>query len=50
MEVKKCYRLKCLHGGHTQHRARHRRTAGRNNEVKLLGKRNYGTERTDKAL
>ena len=50
MEVKKFYRLKCLHGGHPLHRARHRRTAGRNNEVKTAWKRNYGTERTDKTL
>lgn len=35
MEVKKFYRLKCLHGGHPQLRVRHRWTAGRNNEVKV---------------
>ena len=33
MEVKKFYQLKCLHGGHPQHRARYRWTVGRNNEM-----------------
>ena len=42
MEVKKFYRLKCLHGGHPQHRARHRRTVGRNNEVKTAWKKIMG--------
>ena len=50
MEVKKFYQLKCLHGGHPQHRAQYRWTAGRYNEVKTAWKRNYGTERTDKTL
>ena len=42
MEVKKFYRLKCHHGGRPQHRARHRRTVGRNNEVKTAWKKIMG--------